>query len=512
MANNHVTTDSPLSRRIVRAFLHFLNSVEPSQGIDDEGIEVARECLAEAFKLNSSPVTGDPEKYDSLIDMFKSLEEANKQCETSKSDVGPQPDSVDASSSFSAQNPAHTKNNPEASKSTDEGWTQDPHIFASKDELCGQFFAALEKNHYFRTNVDGSDDPVQLEKASHLFDNAFMEMERSGCREFSLKNLAESLKSLGNKAVQSKQFLDAIELYNCAIALYEKSAVFYCNRAAAYTQISKYTEAVQDCLRSIEIDPNYSKAYSRLGLAYYAQGNYRDAIDKGFKKALQLDPNNESVKENIRVAEQKLIEEQHHADHNQNSRSSQESQNQSARGSRSHAMPPPFNSMPFNPNDIASMFMNMAANATNAHQGSHPQERQEDTNTSGANEPEIRMGRNVSVNFDQMPEHLTGAFQSVMEMLSRTVPPDQPQDQTNGRTAANATNAHQGSHPQERQEDTNTSGANEPEIRMGRNVSVNFDQMPEHLTGAFQSVMEMFSRTVPPDQPQDQTNGRTAPN
>jgi small glutamine-rich tetratricopeptide repeat-containing protein alpha len=55
-------------------------------------------------------------------------------------------------------------------------------------------------------------------------------------------------------------------------------------RAAAYTQINRYTEAIQDSLRSIEIDPNYSKAYSRLGLAYYAQGNYRDAIDKGFKK------------------------------------------------------------------------------------------------------------------------------------------------------------------------------------------------------------------------------------
>lgn len=55
-------------------------------------------------------------------------------------------------------------------------------------------------------------------------------------------------------------------------------------RAAAYTQMHKYTEAIRDCLKSIEIDPNYSKAYSRLGLAYYAQGNYSDAIEKGFKK------------------------------------------------------------------------------------------------------------------------------------------------------------------------------------------------------------------------------------
>ncbi|KAL2974981.1 hypothetical protein AAZX31_14G133800 [Glycine max] len=448
MAHNHIATDSPLSRRIVRAFLYFLNSVEPGPGVDAEGIEVARECLAEAFKLNSSPVAGDDVKSDSLIDIFKSLE-ANKQCETSKSDVGPLPDSADASSSFLGENPARGKNHSEASKSTDEDSTQGPHAFVSKDELCGQFFAALEKNHYFWSNTDGSDDPGQLEKASCLFDEACMEMERCDCHQFSLKNLAESLKTLGNKAMQSKKYSDAIELYNCAIAVHEKSAVYYCNRAAAYTQINKYTEAIQDCLRSIEIDPNYTKAYSRLGLVYYAQGNYRDAIHKGFRKALQLDPNNESVKENIRVAERKLLEEQHRAYPNQlnifflfhslkNTRSSQEFPNQSAQGgSRSHGEPPPFSSMPFNPRDIASMFMNFT-NATNAQQqGSHSQERQEDSNGSGASEPEIRIGGNISVNMEDMPEDITGAFQSMMEMLSGAAPPGQPQDQMNGRAAPN---------------------------------------------------------------------------
>ncbi|KAH1100350.1 hypothetical protein AAZX31_13G063800 [Glycine max] len=438
MAHNYIATDSPLSRRIVRAFLHFLNSVEPGPGVDAEGIEVARECLAEAFKLNQSPVAGDDVKSDSLIDIFKSLE-AKKQCEPSKSDVGPQPDSVDASSSFSGENPARGKNHSEASKSTDEDSTQGPHAFVSKDELCGQFFAALEKNCYFWSNTDGSDDPVQLEKASCLFNEACMELERSGCHQFSLKNLAESLKTLGNKAMQSKKYSDAIELYNCAIAVHEKSAVYYCNRAAAYTQINKYTEAIQDCLRSIEIDPNYSKAYSRLGLVYYAQGNYRDAIHKGFRKALQLDPNNESVKENIRVAERKLLEEQHRAYQNQNSRSSQEFPNQSAQGgSRSHSVPPPFSSMSFNPRDIASMFMNIT-NPTNAQpQGSHShQERQEDSNGSGTSEPEIRIGGNISVNMEDMPEDITGALQSMMEMLSGAAPPGQPQDQTNGRTAPN---------------------------------------------------------------------------
>lgn len=98
--------------------------------------------------------------------------------------------------------------------------------------------------------------------------------------------------------------------------------------------------------------------------------------------------------------------------------------------------------MPFNANDLASMFMNIAANTANAYQGQHPQERQEDSNTSSTNEPEIRIGGNINLNFDQMPEDLTGAFRSVMEILSGAAPPgtEQPgqsQDHFNGRTAPN---------------------------------------------------------------------------
>lgn len=45
---------------------------------------------------------------------------------------------------------------------------------ASKDELFGQFFAALEKIHFFRTMPDGSDDPVRIEKATRLFHDALI--------------------------------------------------------------------------------------------------------------------------------------------------------------------------------------------------------------------------------------------------------------------------------------------------------------------------------------------------
>lgn len=40
--------------------------------------------------------------------------------------------------------------------------------------------------------------------------------------------------------------------------------VFF-NRAAAYTQMGDYEKCIKDCEMAISIDPNYSKAYNRLG-------------------------------------------------------------------------------------------------------------------------------------------------------------------------------------------------------------------------------------------------------
>ena len=36
-------------------------------------------------------------------------------------------------------------------------------------------------------------------------------------------------------------------------------------RAAAYSKLGNYAGAVQDCELAIGIDPNYSKAYGRMG-------------------------------------------------------------------------------------------------------------------------------------------------------------------------------------------------------------------------------------------------------
>ncbi|KAL3504164.1 hypothetical protein ACH5RR_034005 [Cinchona calisaya] len=432
-----LTTESPLARRIALSFLHFLDSIEPASGIDEEGLEVAKECLAEAFKVDLSSV-GTQFSSESLVDIFSSRE-AIGQCKSNANlcHEGPPGDYPSTSLAGNTADAHHA----ETSQSQVESQSREDHsLGTSKDELFGQYFGALEKIHYFNSMPDGNDDQVQLDRATNIFHKALEEMQRSGCETFDQRNLAETLKLQGNKAMQLKLYSAAIELYTIAIALCEDNAVYYCNRAAAYTQIHQFEEAIKDCLKSIEIDPNYSKGYSRLGFAYYAQGKYRDAIDKGFMKALHLDPNNNSVKENIRVAEQKLREEQQRTGQDQSSSSNyhRESNQQRPAGSRSHAVPPPFTSMPFNatglPVDIASVFMNMASNIS---QGQNFQSGHEGTSPTGTpNEPGIEIGGNINVNFGEpMPEELSGALRSVMQMFSGAAPQGNPEDNANGRSA-----------------------------------------------------------------------------
>ncbi|XP_073022593.1 uncharacterized protein [Primulina eburnea] len=422
----NLKTDSPLSRRIAASFLQFLQSVEPSPGVDSESLEVARDCIAEVFKIDSSTLCNQS-NCDPLIDIFSSRE-AIADCETDSAGIS------NGASTSSAKNSEVL----EALLSLGQDATREQYS-NGKDELFGQFFGALEKIHYFNRMPDGNDDQVQLDRATLVFHNAVEEMQIAGCQTYDKKSLAETFKSQGNKAMQSKLYNEAIELYTFAIALCADNAIYFCNRAAAYTQIYRYAEAVQDCLKSIEINPNYSKAYSRLGFACYAQGKYRDAIDKGFRKALELDPTNDAVKENIRVAEQKLKEEQQRPYQNSASTSHGESSQQSEGGSRSrYAAPPPFPSMPFNidalPSDFASMLRNMSTYGNPGQIFENQSAGQSDTGAHA--EPEIRIGGNINLNVNELPEEVSGAFRSMMGMFSGTSPQDNQQDDFHGRSSS----------------------------------------------------------------------------
>jgi small glutamine-rich tetratricopeptide repeat-containing protein alpha len=50
---------------------------------------------------------------------------------------------------------------------------------------------------------------------------------------------------------------------------------------------------------------SYSKAYGRMGLAYSSVEKHKEAVDC-FKKAIEIEPDNESYKSNLKLAEDRL--------------------------------------------------------------------------------------------------------------------------------------------------------------------------------------------------------------
>ena len=93
------------------------------------------------------------------------------------------------------------------------------------------------------------------------------------------KARAEDLKAQGNKAMTSKDYGSAINLYSQALSLHPGNAIFLSNRAAAYSAARDHESARADAEAAVAADPNYTKAWSRLGLARFALGDARGSME-----------------------------------------------------------------------------------------------------------------------------------------------------------------------------------------------------------------------------------------
>ncbi|CAH0385401.1 unnamed protein product [Bemisia tabaci] len=119
------------------------------------------------------------------------------------------------------------------------------------------------------------------------------------------KKAADEYKTKGNEMMQSQRFEEAKNFYSRAIELDRKNALFYGNRAAASSKLDQHLSAIDDCKIALSIDPNYGKAYGRLGLAYIKLNKTEEALEC-FRKAIQIEPENESYKNNLKLAEEKM--------------------------------------------------------------------------------------------------------------------------------------------------------------------------------------------------------------
>lgn len=123
------------------------------------------------------------------------------------------------------------------------------------------------------------------------------------------KKEAESLKSKGNAAMAQKDYAGAIDLYTQALGLHPSNAVFLSNRAAAHSAAKDHASARIDAEAAVAIDPSYTKAWSRLGLARFALGDPKGAME-AYRQGIEYEGNggSEAMKKGFETAKRRVEE------------------------------------------------------------------------------------------------------------------------------------------------------------------------------------------------------------
>ncbi|WP_028471354.1 methyltransferase [Neptunomonas japonica] len=89
---------------------------------------------------------------------------------------------------------------------------------------------------------------------------------------------AQALSNLSLSLSYQQRFLEALEYINQALNL-KQQALFYCNRANIFEQLSRWSEMQKDLMIAISISPNIPEAYISLALAKRHLGDSNTALE-----------------------------------------------------------------------------------------------------------------------------------------------------------------------------------------------------------------------------------------
>lgn len=109
---------------------------------------------------------------------------------------------------------------------------------------------------------------------------------------------AEEVKNEANRLFGENKFPEALALYSRAIELNPNVAVYYSNRAFAYTKMEQYGAAIEDASKAIQVDPTYAKAYYRRGSAFMLLGKHKEALND-FRHVAKAHPTNKEARDKL---------------------------------------------------------------------------------------------------------------------------------------------------------------------------------------------------------------------
>lgn len=120
------------------------------------------------------------------------------------------------------------------------------------------------------------------------------EKESRRQQSVSLKDTGNSFFKAGDWKEAEQSYTEALAL--CPVSFSRERAVMFSNRAAARLHLELKEEAISDCSRAIDLDPEYLRALLRRAELYEKTEKLDEALED-YKKVLERDPNHSGARQ-----------------------------------------------------------------------------------------------------------------------------------------------------------------------------------------------------------------------
>ncbi|XVE65023.1 hypothetical protein DITRI_Ditri07aG0148400 [Diplodiscus trichospermus] len=138
-------------------------------------------------------------------------------------------------------------------------------------------------------------NPDTLKKLNDA-EKAKKELEQ---QEYFDPKLADEEREKGNEYFKQQKYPEAVKHYTESLRRNPNDPKAYSNRAACYTKLGALPEGLKDAEKCIELDPTFSKGYTRKGAIQFFMKEYDKALET-YQQGLKHDPNNQELLDGVR--------------------------------------------------------------------------------------------------------------------------------------------------------------------------------------------------------------------
>ncbi|XP_023283939.1 tetratricopeptide repeat protein 1 [Seriola lalandi dorsalis] len=161
-----------------------------------------------------------------------------------------------------------------------------------------------EEEEGTRQEEDSESEMKEENNQAVEFDDDYLrevEKELTGEEKESRQQQSLTLKEKGNRQFKAGDWLEAEHSYTealvlCPVCFSRERAVLFSNRAAARLHLDLKDQAISDCTRAIELNPDYVRALLRRAELYEQTEKLDEALED-YKKVLDRDPNQTSARQ-----------------------------------------------------------------------------------------------------------------------------------------------------------------------------------------------------------------------